>query len=307
MSEQEKKNQRTGMIVSIGIHTVLIILFFFILAWRAPNPPLPEYGIEINFGLDNVGSTENPRPVPANTSKNTEDSRPEPKEAVKEIVEEKVVEQKPAETQPPVPVKEIVEAKEIESPDVVEEKKPEKPVKEVTKPVKEPVKEAPKTVKEPAKPTPTPTAETKPAEKISKTSGADGKAGTSTETAASNQGDNKDKVGDKGDPKGSLDARALYGTPGGGSGGSLSMTGWTWDFEPRPNDQSSETGLLVFEVKIDDQGEILSVRRIQGTVSPAVERVYRAEVEKLTFSKLSGNNSVAPTSTGTITFRISSK
>ncbi|MDQ3394148.1 MAG: hypothetical protein M3512_08560, partial [Bacteroidota bacterium] len=78
-------------------------------------------------------------------------------------------------------------------------------------------------------------------------------------------------------------------------------------FEPRPNDQSNETGLLVFEVKIDDQGDIISVRRIQGSVSPAIERVYRAEVEKLTFSKLSGNTSAAPTSTGTITFRISSK
>jgi outer membrane biosynthesis protein TonB len=306
MSEQEKKNQRTGMMVSIGIHTALIILFFFILAWRAPNPPLPEYGIEINFGLDKAGSTENPRPTPANTSKSTEDSKPEPK-AAKEVVEEKVVEQKPAETQPPVPVKEVVEAKEIESPDVVEDKKIEKPVKEVAKPVKEPVKEAPKPVNEPVKPTPTPTAETKSAVKESKTAGADGKAGTSTEAAASNQGDNKDKVGDKGDPKGSLDARALYGTPGGGSGGSLSMSGWTWDFEPDPKEQSNETGLLVFEVKIDDQGEILSIRRLQGTVSPAVERVYRAEVEKLTFSKLSGNTSVAPTSTGTITFRISSK
>lgn len=306
MSEQEKKNQRTGMIVSLGIHTALIILFFFILAWRAPDPPLPEYGIELNFGLDRAGSTDNQRTTPANTSKNTEDSKPEPK-AVKEVVEEKVVEQKTVEAPAPTPVKEVAEAKAIESPDVVEEKKPEKPVKEQPKPTKEPVKEEPKPVKEPVKTNPAPTAENKPETKESKTSGADGKAGESSEAAASNQGDNTDKVGDKGDPKGSVDARALYGTPGGGSGGSLSMTGWTWDFEPRPNDQSSETGLLVFEVKIDDQGEILSVRRIQGTVSPAVERIYRAEVEKLTFSKLSGNTSVAPTSTGTITFRISSK
>nr|MDQ3395345.1 hypothetical protein [Bacteroidota bacterium] len=237
MSEQEKKNQRTGMIVSIGIHTALIILFFFILAWRAPNPPLPEYGIELNFGLDKVGSTENPRPTPANTSKSKEDSKPEPKPA-KEVVEEKVAAQKPSETPPPTPVKEVVEAKETESPHVVEDKKIEKPVKETPKPVKEPVKDAPQPVKEPVKATPSPTAEKKSAEKESKTAGADGKAGTSTEAAASNQGDNKDKVGDKGDPKGTLDSRALYGTPGGGSGGSLSMTGWTWDFEPRPNDQS---------------------------------------------------------------------
>lgn len=296
MSEQEKKNQRTGMMVSVGLHVAMLILFFFILAWRAPNPPLPEYGIEINFGLDNAGSTNNPRPSPSNKSKTVEDSKPEPKSAEK-VVEEKVAEPVPVETQQPIPVEEVSEAKPIESP-VVEEKKP----------VKQPVKEEPKPVKEEAKPTPKPVAETKPADKPSKTDGADGKAGDSKEPAASNQGDKADKVGDQGDPKGSIDSRALYGTPGGGEGGSsLSMTGWTWDFKPRPNDSSNETGKLVFEVKIDDQGEILSVRRVESTVSPAIERIYRQEVEKLTFSKLSGNTSTAPTSTGTITFVITSK
>lgn len=294
MSEQEKKNKRTGMIVSGGIHAALLILFFFILAWRAPNPPHPEYGIEINFGLDNVGSGETPQPTPPNNNKTVEDAKPEPKAAEEVVEEEKVIEEIPVVTPPPV--REVVEAKAIESPDV-EEKQPEKPVKEQPKPVKEVVK-----------PTPEATVEKKTSEKVSATDGADGKAGESKEAAASNDGDNKDKVGDKGDPKGSLDSRALYGTPGGGDGGSsLSMTGWTWDFKPNPKESSNETGRIIFEVKIDDYGDILTIKTLESTVSPSVERVYRQEVQKLTFSKLSSNATPAPTSTGTITFVITSR
>ena len=85
------------------------------------------------------------------------------------------------------------------------------------------------------------------------------------------------------------------------------MAGWMWDFEPKPNDTSSETGRIVFEIKVDDQGEILSVRRLESTVSPAIEKIYRQEVEKLTFSKTSSNAIVAPISTGKITFVIKSK
>ena len=58
MSEKdlEKRNNRIGWITSVGIHAAVFLLLFFMVAWRAPNPPLPEYGIELNFGLDDQGS-----------------------------------------------------------------------------------------------------------------------------------------------------------------------------------------------------------------------------------------------------------
>ena len=54
--QQEKKNKQTALLSSIGIQIVVVLLLFVIVAWRAPNPPLPEYGIELNFGLDTEGS-----------------------------------------------------------------------------------------------------------------------------------------------------------------------------------------------------------------------------------------------------------
>ena len=56
MESGEKRNNRIGIITSLGIHVALFVVLFFMMAWRAPDPPLPEYGIELNFGLDDQGS-----------------------------------------------------------------------------------------------------------------------------------------------------------------------------------------------------------------------------------------------------------
>src|SRR5690606_42147317 len=75
IEEEEKKNKRIGMAVSIGLHLCLLILFFFVLAWREPNPPLTEYVIELNFGM--VAGYGNEQPTtPPNTSANLESAAP---------------------------------------------------------------------------------------------------------------------------------------------------------------------------------------------------------------------------------------
>lgn len=292
MTIQEKKHKRTAALVSILVHGLLLFLFLFMIAWKEPNPPLPEYGIQLNFGLDNVGSGDVQPETAANESESIEEAAPEelptenvqtPTEIESEAVEESAE-----------PVVEETTSNTAESPDVVAKEVK----KEEVKPI---VKETPKEVK---KETPKPV-EKKEEEKAEE--GAKGKEGESSTQQAANQGDNTNKVGDKGDEKGTLDARALYGKPGGGGGSALELTGWMWDFKPKPNDTSNENGRIVFEIKIDDQGEILSVRTLERSVSPAIEKIYRAEVEKLTFSKTSDNSIVAPVSTGKITFVIKSK
>lgn len=78
-----------------------------------------------------------------------------------------------------------------------------------------------------------------------------------------------------------------------------------WDFKPQPKDTSDESGKIVFEIKIDDRGDIISIKTIEKTVSPTVEAIYKAEVEKLTFSK-TDNLPPASQSIGRITFLIKS-
>jgi len=312
---KEKNNDRTAWTVSILIHALLIIAFIFMVAWREPNPPHPEYGIQINFGTEDVGSGDIQPTEPANTSENEEESDPAPAE--EEIVEEQPVEEVVPETEStedvidPAAEESAAEDSPTEtltqkapSLDVIEEEPQPKEVVE-TKVVKEEPKEQPKVAekKEEKEPVKTPVLYEKKEENTT-----DGTGETNSEATKANQGDNTNETGDKGQEDGSLDARTLYGNQGGGGGATaLNMSGWMWDFTPKPNDTSDENGRIVFEVKIDDEGEIVSVRTLERSVSTTVEKIYRQEIEKLTFTKTSDNRSTAAISTGTITFVIKSK
>jgi hypothetical protein len=281
---EERKNRRTGMLVSVALHAGIIIMFFFILAWKEPYPPAPEYGIELNFGLDVTGSgvvqPETTREEAASTSAEesgvTEDGTPEQEQEQDNSAEDQTKSEISPDTESPDQV-------EIKSGDVSEETKPVIP---------EPQKEE---------------SEKKETTETGKT-GDPNQGATSSQPVNSSHGDNAKSTGDKGDPQGTIDARALYGTPGGGDGGPvLDMAGWEWDSEPKPDDTSNENGRIVFEIKIDDQGEILSVKTLERTVSPAVEKIYRQSLENLTFSQLSTNSRPAPVSTGKVTFIIRSR
>jgi hypothetical protein len=99
-----------------------------------------------------------------------------------------------------------------------------------------------------------------------------------------------------------LDERALYSIPSTKPAASLELPGWTWDRLPHIKDQTDEVGTLVFEIIIDDMGEIIAIKTIEKTVSPLVEQFYKDEIAKLTFSKTSKNAPYQPTYTGKITF-----
>ena len=100
-----------------------------------------------------------------------------------------------------------------------------------------------------------------------------------------------------------IDDRGLYkATESKLTGASLELVGWTWDAVPHPQDNTNEVGRMVFEVIIDDSGEIIAIKTLEKTVSPLVEQLYKDEVAKLTFSKTNMNMNYAPTSTGKITF-----
>lgn len=268
LKEQEKKNQKIGMAVTLGLHALILGMFFFMLAWREPDPPIPEYGIELNFGMDQVGSGENPQPQPA----------PEVQEVETEELEEPVVEE--VSEPSPEPVENV-------TPDEV-----------VTQPEPSPdvVEDVPETVPQKTNEA----RETKPKPDIPEAQPYPG-------SSASNEGDDANEVGDKGKEEGTIDARALYGAQGSGQGASLQMEGWNWDYIPRPDDPSSESGKIVFQITIDDQGEVIGVRTLEKTVSPAVERLYQEAVERVTFSRTADNIRPTATSIGRITFLIQSK
>jgi hypothetical protein len=60
----------------------------------------------------------------------------------------------------------------------------------------------------------------------------------------------------------------------------------------------------VFEIKVGEDGEIVSYRTLERSVSIEAENICKKELEKLTFSKTGTN--VPKESTGRITFVIRS-
>jgi len=284
LTAQEKKDKRTAMAVSIIFHALLLLLLFYIMAWRAPDPPLPEFGIEVNFGTEAVGSGDIQTTAVANESTNREDSRPATKapEPAKPEVQ----------PQPTVVKAEPQQALTTENDNPVSFKK------EEVKPKPEPPKEEVKVVEKPKSLYPG---------KTQTDNAGTGTAGTSSKPTGNNNGDDNNAVGDKGNPKGKLDAKSLYGKPGGGAGGpSLQMPGWRYDIKPKDDPYENETGKIVFKITIDANGEIESVQRVESNVSPQVEKWYRDEVFKTSFSRTSAKTPNDKGASGFITFIIRS-
>lgn len=292
MSDQkERKYRKIGWITSISVQALLLILFYFLIAWKEPFPPIPSYGIELSFGLDNTGQGETPVSSPESVEEEItapEESTDEIEESIEEtseatseeviddVAEEAVVEETPVTNTP--------------SPDFVEpvsdeEVKPEMEKSEAQPEVVEKVEE---TKKEPVK-------EVNPQAVM-----------PSTSDKSNNSSGPDEEKGAAGKKEGSIDGRALMGEQGVSDEASLQMAGWVWDFKPEPKDKSDEAGKIVFRVQVDEFGDIRQVEKILSTVSPEVEVLYKQSVERLTFSQ-TNDYSPAPLSTGTITFIIRSK
>lgn len=304
-AEQEKKNKRIALLSTVGIQVLVLLLLFLIVAWRAPNPPLPEYGIELNFGMDTEGSGEIQPETPVGNEGDQQEEpaqQEEQPEEVKEIVKEEVKEEaKPqdikaveeqvvSKVESPVTVKDKKEeVKPIEKPkDKVEEKKVEEKKVEEKKVEKKPEVDS-KAVYKPS---------TQPAES-DKDGDKEGKPGS--------QGDDKGKTGDKGSPEGKLDAKALYGQQGGGGGG-VSMSGFNgfdWPKVQTPSLPDDAYGVYEFIVKVDDQGDVISVTPLQRGLSLEAERKLKEVIQRLVFVPKGSN--LPPQSEGRITFRVVSK
>jgi len=265
---KEEKNKRIGALTSVGVQVLLVILFYFIVAWREPFLPIPEYGIELGFTTS--AGAESAAPAPAQVVETEEVQEEE--ETLEQIEEVNPTENQETST-------EVVEetettSQEIEDVPVIEKEEKSKPVENVVEEKKEVDDRA-----------------------VMK----------SNEEQSDKDGDGKS---DSESENREVDKRAIYGTQGNNTGNnegaSLSMAGWIWDFKPKPNDTSDESGKIEYKIVVDQDGYLVKIETITSNVSPAVERKYRQAVEKLTFSK-TGDNKSASLSTGTVTFIIKSK
>ncbi|MBN8826522.1 MULTISPECIES: hypothetical protein [unclassified Spirosoma] len=307
--ENEDEIRVKSLAGAVVINVLLIIILLLVkLTQTIPNPP-PIQFVEVNFGTDARGSGRIQTYNKASDSPRAEDvkpaeKRPNPKinttpriEKVKATPSPKVEDAKPAKTATEKP---LIVSK-AESPVTT----PERPE---PKRVEAPKNTAP--VERPVPPAPTKKVETVNTDALFKKSsgggGSNGTVGKASGNGGNNNGDDASGVGDKGNPNGKINAKEFYGTPGGAATGvAFDVSGWSMASRPAVNDDSDETGKIVFKITVDGDGEIIRVQQQQSTVSPSVAEQYRKAVQRLRLRPKGG--STPPTSTGTITFIIKAR
>lgn len=309
---RQKKHRRAkviGGLITVVLHALLVVLAIYTIVWSPPDPPIPQYGIEVDFGEDDaIGGSEDTRSkAPANDNESLDEAKPieEIKEEVQTkeeepepipepvekppVVEEELVEEEAKVPEPAEPEPELDTEVKIESTEPEEKKEAEKTPEEPIKP-KEEVKEKAPELNEDALLTPP-----------SKSGG----EGTANEHKANNNGKAKEGIGDAGSKEGEVNKDAILDGKFSGKGGSaLDMPGWRWIDAPEVKDNSSATGKIVFELQIDDVGEVVSVKTIFRSVPATVVAHYKAAVKDLIFEPTNFDTEVDGYTVGKITFII---
>lgn len=319
VDSESKDNQTKAFLLSLIIYGIFLTLLFFLKL--AFNPPEEAEGVELNYGVDLVGVGDIQTTNKANISPNNYDVKPSEKneEDAKSLKTKTIVTPTVEKTErtkvKDVPTRAVITST-AESP--VTEKENTKPVKKVeTKPVVKPIPAESKPINTPKPEPPKRNVETGSIMKKSGTgsgtgsksnSSSNGTIGTRDGVGGNNNGDGKaGEVGDKGDPRGTLDGKSMMGKPGsgGGSGASIGgLSGWNKRKLSLPNDGSSETGKIVFKISVDDTGDVIGISVISSTVSPSVQNFYKNYIQQKLSSVLSPEGNPPKVSTGTITINI---
>lgn len=293
--EEEKRNRIKALIYTVLINGLLFFIFLTVNIWSGEEikMELPAGGFEINYGNSDIGGGDIQTKNQVNELQNDDESKPAETIAstVKEIKKEKIEEAT------------LITSK-VKSPVKLEAKPVEKKI-ETAKVVKKeiiPVEVAPK-IDDNAL--------------FKKKSSSNGTKGTNPNSGGNSNGTDVGKIGDKGQLNGEINNSAIYKGPkgnnggannglGGGNGLSVNLTGWALASRPQVNDDSDETGIIRFSIKIDENGSIISLKIVETTLSATVAQKYKRAIEKLSFKPTSSGER-PEVSTGTIMFKINSK
>lgn len=270
--QEENKNRKRGIVISIIFHALLaLLLWFFGLPYL--DPPPPDSGILVNFGLTETGMEDNPSEVlnPVEEVAPSEVTSPQP--SVTEEVQEEVLTQEEEVTAP------VINKEEKK----VETSKETKPVVKETETVKE--------VKEEIK-------ETKPA--VDQRALFTGKK--SNNNNPSNQGITGGS-GDQGKPWGDTNSKNYADGKGlGDSGIDYDLGGRKHRELPKPNDNSQATGKVVIRIKVDQNGNVIEASYQPKGSTTSNQNLVQAAIAAAKKAKFDPDKTAPEVQFGSITY-----
>jgi outer membrane biosynthesis protein TonB len=247
---------------TVGVHVLLLLLFFFIKYNTSTEEPIQELGMEVNLGTDADGSGTDQPMV-------TEDPAPDNREAAQTIA---------AAAQETNTEKEVLKTEEPDAP--VINTKP----TEAKKPVRNNVAETkPKPQTKPTTATVQPT-QPKPQQPRYVYNGGTGKGGNSAAINKPGTGEgNTTGNGDRGVPGGAPGASNYTGTQGRG-GISYNLTGRSIVAYPPPDADFKEGGKVVIRITVNKDGAIVS-KQVKSATNAEIRAIALRKADKIKFNK----------------------
>ncbi len=288
----EVKSKRIGWTVTIVVHAIILLFFWWYNVWPFNPPALPDYGTEINFGISDVGSgdVQNTNPPSDENTENNEEA------AASAASAQSAAESAESETEEDADINEAAETAENDDSDVSASETNESQTSSESQSTSEQETEA-ETDNDADTESDNP-----------KDSNSDSEATNDNESDGAqqnNNGDDANETGDKGQEDGKINDKDIYhGQAGGGGGTGAHITGWIADGRTKECEKSAETGKIIFKIKIDEDGEMVSVKVIESTVSAATVSCYQDQIEQLSFTPKDSNDDPAEFSEGTYTVNL---
>lgn len=277
----ERKNQRKALTITLVIQGLLFLLFWYAKVWSAEEMKLelPEPGFQVNYGTDNEGGGNVQSYNQASDLPNNDESQP----AEKETEVASFSKAKPTHSS-----KETVISSVVKSPVSISEN---------TK----------KTAVVSTKPVPEPEEKIDEGALFKKKTTSNGTRGTNPNPGGNSNGTDAGKIGDKGSRNGTINNSTNYAGNGGNGDGtgssSVNIAGWRIANRPNVKDDTGETGLIRFTIKIDEDGNIIKLVIAENSFSNSLAQKYKRAIEKSKFIKTSSGPSPKE-ATGSITFRV---
>ena len=285
MKKESNRIEKKSILITVVIQSVLIFGLFFAIAWKEPNPPIPQYGLELDFELFN------------DTEKVSTNQRSESPTENDQIFQENLDDNEIGGDKS-IESKEISESSEEFQNDILNAKETDQIISPSETMVQSEVETAaiPDRLAQVAEDAETmPGADEEVESKDSAPKNMINKANVISQNSplTDSLSELKDKLNRADLEKGTssqndkIDDRALYKTNSGSKRGTnegpeLQISGWTWGTQkPRPIDTSDEiVGKVICNIRVDSDGYI-SARLDSYTTPSSVAIAYKNSLDGL--------------------------
>ncbi len=268
LRQQEPAVNNKALAWTIGVHALLLLLFFVLRYTISTIPPVqPDGGLEVNLGTSDNGSG-NDQPM----------STKDPAAYQAAVVYKSVV------AKSDIP-KEIVRTNQEDAPEVNETKKAKKVAPSDVKPIEKPK----------------PAVQEKPKYIMPASTGQGGNSAAQNKPGTSEG--NTTGPGDRGVPGGTPGAPNYSGIPGNGNGGIRHTLSGRQISPDKFEAEFHESGKVVIHVTVDRDGNIID-KRVKSSSNPELTRLA---LEKLRGAKFSRSEGAEPQQFGDITINFSTR